>query len=88
MLSKSSRIDRLGTTYAGCQDAGSSFIEVESPDAPHAICDEGQHISVRQRESESHPIFHLHLGWGEIGWVGGVTKPHISPPFREMTILS
>lgn len=32
-------------THTGGQDAGGSLIEVERSHAPHAICDERQHVS-------------------------------------------
>lgn len=73
-----------GSTYTGCQDAGSSLVKVESPDTSHAVGYEGQHVAVRQQPSvKNHklpPLFTC--------IVVESAMTHISPPFKEMTILS
>lgn len=38
-----------GRTYAGGEDAGSGFVKVERSHASHAVGDEGEHVTARQR---------------------------------------
>lgn len=46
-------------TYAGGEDAGGGFVKVERSHASHAVGDEGQHVTARQRVSVSPKPFTL-----------------------------
>lgn len=49
----------MGGTYAGGEDAGGGFVKVERSHASHAVGDEGQHVTARQRVSVSPKPFTL-----------------------------
>lgn len=72
-------------SYTGGEDAGSCLVKVERADAPHPICDQCQDVAGGDREVTC---------WGHRRDTGpmGTSQCHppayISPPFREMTILS
>lgn len=48
-----------GGTYAGGEDAGSGFVKVERSHASHAVGNEGQHVTARERASVSPKPFTL-----------------------------